>query len=103
MDYVKIFKALSNETRLNILIWLKESDKYFPVQSHSLEESNFTKGVCVGCIKEKSGLSQSTTSEYLSMLQQAGLLECKRIGQWTYFRRNEAFIKNFFEEIGKEL
>lgn len=101
MNYVKIFKALSNETRLNILRWLKEPEEYFA--GHCLEDSNFHKGVCVGIIKEKAGLSQSTISEYLSMLEQAGLLECRRVGQWTYFRRNEAFIKELYERMGKEL
>ena len=32
MSKLDIFKALSNETRLNILKWLKEPEKYFPPQ-----------------------------------------------------------------------
>ncbi|MBD7910730.1 MULTISPECIES: metalloregulator ArsR/SmtB family transcription factor [Clostridium] len=103
MKYVKIFKALSNEARLNILKWLKSPDLYFPPQNHSLDEDDFVNGVCVGSIKDKSGLSQSTTSEYLSILQDAGFLESKRIGQWTYFKRNEEFIKQLSNWIGKEL
>ncbi len=102
-EYVKIFKALSNETRLNILEWLKHPNIYFPPQSHILSENDFINGVCVGCIKDKSGLSQSTTSEYLSLLNQAGFLESKRIGQWTYFRRNEQFIKELSNWLGNEL
>lgn len=103
MKYVRIFKALSNETRLNILMWLKSPNDNFPPQNHPLEDNDFLNGVCVGSIKDKSGLSQSTTSEYLSILQHAGFLECKRIGQWTYFRRNEEFIQELSNWIGKEL
>lgn len=29
MDKIEIFKALSNETRLNIIEWLKEPEKTF--------------------------------------------------------------------------
>ena len=32
MSKLDIFKALSNETRLSILKWLKEPEKYFPPQ-----------------------------------------------------------------------
>ena len=103
MDQVKIFKALANETRLKILQWLKEPDIHFPPQSHSLYTNDFPGGVCVGSIRDKAGLSQSTTSEFLSLLQQAGLLESKRIGQWTYFRRNEKAIEELAKWIGKEL
>jgi DNA-binding transcriptional ArsR family regulator len=103
MDQVKIFKALANETRLNILRWLKEPEVHFPPQLHCLVTKDFPGGVCVGSIREKVGLCQSTTSEFLSMLQQSGLLEARRIGQWTYFRRNEEVIEELVKWIGKEL
>ena len=32
MDKIEIFKALSNETRLSIMEWLKEPEKNFPPQ-----------------------------------------------------------------------
>ena len=38
MDYIEIFKALSNDTRLNILGWLREPEKNFPPQGGSLGE-----------------------------------------------------------------
>lgn len=98
-----IFKALSNETRLQILLWLKEPKVHFPASSGICSESDFSGGVCVGNIQDKSGLSQSTTSQFLSLLQRAGLLEARRIGQWTYYRRNEETIKQLSEWIRKEL
>lgn len=86
MDQVEIFKALSNKTRLQILNWLKDPGKHFPEQQHAGLEAT---GVCVGLIQKKSGLTQSTVSEYLALLQRAGLLKATRIGQWTYYKRNE--------------
>lgn len=103
MDEIKIFKALSNETRVYILNLLKDPDKNFPVQKHITDCCDFKYGVCVGSIKEKTGLSQSTVSQFLSILVDAELLESKRIGQWTYFRRNEETIQNLSAWIRKEL
>ncbi len=100
MDRLDIFKALSNKTRLQILQWLKEPQLYFQPQEHA----SFTEaGVCVGQIQQKCGLSQSTVSEYLTILQKAGLLQATRIGQWTYYKRNEevftALSKAFESDI----
>lgn len=85
MDQVEIFKALSNKTRLQILHWLKDPQLNFPEQA----EKGFNVGVCVGQIQMKAGLTQSTVSEYLSTLQRAGLVKATRVGQWTYYQRNE--------------
>lgn len=90
MDHVEVFKALANKTRLQILLWLKEPEKHFP-DPHNSDVAR--QGVCVGYIQQKAGLTQSTISEYLSMLQKAGLLTSERIGQWTYYKRNEAAFK----------
>lgn len=102
MELIDVFKALSNETRLNILKWLKEPEKNFPKQqAHLPKEVSIQGGVCVGHIQEKANLSQSTISHYLSMMQKAGLLEAVRYGQWTYYRRNEETLRKvaaFLEE-----
>ncbi|WP_335926197.1 hypothetical protein [Paenibacillus lutimineralis] len=42
-------------------------------------------------------------SDYLATLQRAGLVEVWRIGQWTYYKRNEATIRALDEIIGKKL
>ncbi len=85
MDQLEIFKALSNKTRLQILVWLKEPEINFPDQ----EKYGFENGVCVGQIQQKAGLTQSTVSEYLAIMQRAGLVTAVRTGQWTYYKRNE--------------
>ena len=99
-----IFKALSNESRLKILQWLKEPSKHFPPQGfHMPEEDAFKGGVCVGSIQEKLGISQSAVSHYLDLMQRAGLLESARFGKWTYYRRNEKVIESFKPEINSTL
>ncbi|PTI66839.1 transcriptional regulator, partial [Staphylococcus xylosus] len=47
MEYLNIFKALSNETRLNILKWLKDPEVNFPKQGAHLPKGVSLKGgVC---------------------------------------------------------
>lgn len=103
MEPILIYKALSNEKRLMILKWLKNPEKYFVCQQHLSESDHFDGGVCVGSICKKAGLVQSVVSNYLNMMQNAGLLESKRIGKWTYYRRNEKVIREFCEYIQKDL
>ncbi|SKA45722.1 transcriptional regulator, ArsR family [Chitinophaga eiseniae] len=90
MELKMIFKALSNETRVNMLHWLKQPRLHFPAEE--LEDYDAHLGVCVSDITEKAGLSLSATSDHLSSLQKCGLIEATRVGQWTYYKRNEATI-----------
>lgn len=93
---IDIFKALSNEARIQILEWLKYPTIHFsPQEGNELLEV----GVCVSQITEKLNMKQSTTSQYLSILQRAGLVHAKRKGKWTYYRRNEEAIN----QIGRFL
>ncbi|MBM7702886.1 ArsR family transcriptional regulator [Bacillus iocasae] len=95
---------MSNQTRLDILEWLKHPEEHFEKDSAHLSKNiNEKGGVCVGDIQEKAGLSQSTISQYLTMMQKAGLLESERHGQWTYYRRNEAVIQKLVDSLKEEL
>jgi DNA-binding transcriptional ArsR family regulator len=101
MDIIEIFKALSNEKRLQILKWLKEPEKYFTLPIS--EGVSFEKeGVCVSQLHHKLNVTQSTVSQYLTMLHRAGLLEATRKGKWTYYKRNEEVIKEISNYIAKE-
>ena len=103
MDTVMIFKVLSNESRRQILDWLKHPDDNFESQLYLPKDADFKGGICVGSIQTKSGLTQSVVSSYLSMMQKAGLLESRRYGQWTYYRRNEKAIREFIDHIQNDL
>ena len=83
------FKALANDRRLQILEWLKDPARHFRPQ---VDGDLVKDGVCGVLIAEKLGVSQPTVSEHLKVLSQAGLLDSKRIKQWTFYRRNEARI-----------
>lgn len=91
---IEIGKCLSNSTRLEILEWLKQPDASFPQNTTNIPNSE---GVCLTYIFEKSGLSQSTISNYLNMMEKCGLLELKRQGKWTYFKRNQQTIDEYIE------
>jgi len=97
---IDIFKALANEHRLLIMHYLKNPTAYF---SHETDVDMTEHGVCVGEIQRVLGLTQSTTSHYLTMMSKAGLVTPTRIGKWTYYRRNEAAIQELSKFIDKEI
>lgn len=99
MDPLLICKALSNDTRLNILQWLKHPEEHFDEEKYIQYGISFATGVCVGDIQKKTGLAQSVISSYLLSMQQAGLLESERVGKWTYYRRNEQTIREYAEYV----
>jgi DNA-binding transcriptional ArsR family regulator len=98
-ELLDVCKALSNPTRLQIMSWLRDPAKHFAPQADPIEQV----GVCVKQIQEKAGISQSTASQFMGVLQRAGLVESTRIGQWTYYRRNDARIAGLPELLGQSL
>ena len=84
--------ALDNDRRLQILEWLKTPTKHFrPQVDGDLEDD----GVCGVSIAEKLGVSQPTLSEHMRVLVASGLVDAKRIKQWTFYKRNEKAIAAF--------
>jgi DNA-binding transcriptional ArsR family regulator len=100
MDFIEINKVLSNSIRVEILHWLKKPEDNFPKQIYV---PDFSDGVCVCHIQDKTGLSQSTVSHYLTMLQKVNLLIATRHGKWTYYRRNESEILNYINTLSNQL
>lgn len=98
IDIDAIHKALANPVRREILAWLREPVAHFGEQELALDH-----GVCAGKIDARCGLSQSTVSAHLAALQRAGLVTSKRIGQWVFFKRNEAVIQAFLEHMNADL
>lgn len=93
----EVFKALANDYRLDMLIWLKDPKTHFPNQTSYPDEVDG--GVCVGQITQKTGLAQSVVSGYLNSLKKAGLVESKRIGKWTYYRYNGQAVHDFLGQL----
>ncbi len=67
-DYLAITKALADETRVRALLSLTEGE------------------LCVCQIIQLLGLSPSTVSKHMAILQQAGLVERHKDGRWAFYR-----------------
>lgn len=102
-NYVKIFKALSNEQRLKIFLMIYgqstegcAAGAVFPSEQKACcpMEKAFTR-VC-DCLD----LSRSTISHHFKELQNANLITCERDGQMFRCRVNEetiTFLKDFLK------
>ena len=99
MDIDKAIAALNNPMRRKILGWLKDRSSFPP----ALPEHTDLEGVCVAYIQEKAGLSQSTISNYMGLLREAGLVTSERHGQFTFYRRDEEAIRALLSAVEKEL
>ena len=89
-DTAAALRALANERRLQILVWLKDPQAHFRPQ---VDGDLVKDGVCAALIAEKLGVSQPALSEHMKILVNAGLVRGKRIKQWTFYKRDEAEIR----------
>lgn len=101
MKLLEVIKSISNETRLNILAWLKDPFAYFPAEE--LADYSPSLGVCVSDIAKKAKMSIPTVSVYLKIMSAADLLVATRKDQWTYYKRNEDTIQQLAQLIKNEL
>jgi ArsR family transcriptional regulator len=90
INITRAIEALANDRRRQILTWLKDPKANFPPQ---VDGDLVKDGVCSLFIAQKLGVSPPTASEHLKILSQAGLLESKRVKQWTFYKRDERQIK----------
>ena len=93
-------RALANERRLLILDWLRDPERHFRAQ---VDGDLVEDGVCGLLIAEKLGVSAPTLSEHMRVLCQARLVDSKRIKQWTFYKRNEARIREIKRAITSNL
>jgi ArsR family transcriptional regulator len=96
----RALRALANERRIQILDWLKDPRAHFPPQ---VDGDLVKDGVCGGFIADKLGVSQPTASEHLKVLVLAGLIRAKRIKQWTFYKRDEAKIREIKRAIAQTI
>ena len=92
---IEISKVLSNPTRLKILQWLKEPEKFFPSQGLG----HFNDGVCASFITDRTELTQPTISSFLSMMEKSGILSLTRHGKWSYYKRNDQVINQYLSTL----
>ena len=60
-------------------------------------------GLCASDIEERIHLSQPTISHHMAVLRKADLVEAQKIGQWMWYRRNEAGIRDFGRRLRESL
>lgn len=100
IDTTTVLRAIASPRRLQILEWLRDPVSHFPPQ----RDGDLVKdGVCVIFIADKLGVTQPTATAHLQELARAGLVTPKRVGQWTFYRRDEAAISTFKRQLRDEL
>jgi DNA-binding transcriptional ArsR family regulator len=100
MPRADVFSALASDKRLQVLEWLKDPRAHFPPQ----KDGDLVKdGVCVLFIADKLGVAQPTATTHLQTLARAGLVTSKRVGQWTFYKRNEVAIRTLKRQIRESL
>lgn len=95
-----VMAALASPKRLQVLEWLRDPRAHFPPQR---DGDLVDDGVCVLFIANKLGVAQPTATAHMQALARAGLVTAKRIGQWTFYRRDEAALAALKQTIAEEL
>ncbi|MBS0419859.1 MAG: winged helix-turn-helix transcriptional regulator [Proteobacteria bacterium] len=93
-------RAISSPMRLRILQLLKDPVSNFPPQ---VDGDLLRDGVCADFIREKLAIAPATASRHLSVLRDAGLLLVTRQKGWTFYRRDEAVIRDFARRVRESL
>lgn len=75
--YVRLFKALADDTRLEIIAFLAAADGG---------------ELCVCDIEANFDLSQPTISHHLRLLREAHLVNSERRGTWVYYTLDRATL-----------
>lgn len=79
-QFLPITKALSDETRLRLLMSLRDGE------------------LCLCQLIDLVRLAPSTVSKHMALLQQAGLVECRKDGRWHFYRIPEQPISPAVEQ-----
>jgi len=90
----RLLHAIADPTRRRILQTLKERG------ACSIGKDV---GLCASDVEERVHLSQPTISHHMSILRKAGLVEAKKLGQWMWYRRNEAALRAFVRKLRQSL
>jgi len=81
-ELVQIFKLLSDETRLRILLYLARENELH-----------------VTALCDKLGQSQPAVSHHLALLRVAGLIEARRDGKHNYYSVRQSHFHRIMEEL----
>lgn len=78
----RISKALADETRLRIFEAISSGER-----------------LCCGELVSMRGVTPATISHHLRILQDAGLIDCRREGQFVYSEANPKALADYTKEL----
>ena len=99
MDISKICDALGNEVRYQIVKSLK--DRSIATCCNKIEY--YEDGISVGDVVKATGLAQSTVSQHIKVLLDAGVIYKEKRGQWTCFFMSKEVIDGFIKGLSDDL
>ncbi len=99
MDVVNISKALGNETRYKIITALRNHQIITCCNRISYNEN----GVSVLDVMKVTGLSQSTVSQHMAVLEKAGLVYKEKRDTWSCYFLNEITIQKYIKQLNVDL
>ena len=75
-EYVRLFKALADETRLKIIVLLSNGE------------------MCACELLENFNITQPTLSYHMKILCDCGIVKVRRDGAWMYYRNETTLLKD---------
>ncbi len=78
--FTKVFKALSDETRLQILRYISQEEK------------------CVGAVAQKFNITPSAASHHLKVLEEAGFVRRHKVQRWVRYQLDLDTLRELVEE-----
>ena len=99
---VKIFKALSKENRLKILKTINDKAECTGnPEDIGLLDLQETPICCVDEIVDKFDMAQSSVSQHLKELHNAGLLQRRKKAQWVYYSVDHKVLEQLVEYLNQ--
>ena len=85
-EYIKIFRSLANEERLDIILKLYREGE-----------------LCASDIEKNFFMEQSTTSHHLNYLKSVGILDSRKQGRNVYYKVNLNNLTSLYDNFLKDL
>jgi ArsR family transcriptional regulator len=82
-DLVKLFKALADPTRVQILAQLAD------------------RGMCVGALAYRLGVTHSAVSQHLRILREAGLVDGERQGYRVHYSLSRERVREISAQVAR--
>ena len=99
MDIPLICKALGNPIRYQIIQDLQNKN----IGTCCDRIQYFEDGIVVADVVTATGLAQSTVSQHIKVLEDAGLIVKEKRGQWTVFFLNRELLAGFCRNLHQDL